>query len=377
MTMQPSQPVEQYTKINMTIELNEENEMLTNLEVAQEIDQTYIIRGATMNDLEKAVELFNICAEAMIGKPEAELEDIRNDWLTPGFDLEGSTRVVIVPDGQSNGQATGQMIGYVEVWDINSVPVTPWVWGRVHPDFEGLGIGTRLLTWAEARARRAIPRVPDGARVAMLTGTISTYHPPKRLFERLGMTVIRQFYDMVIELDKDIPEPKWPENIQLRTFAEVPDLTAVFNSFDEAFKDHWGHVEGPVDEELERWRHWIENDKEFDPTLWFLAMDGDEIAAVSLCRPKLPEDAEMGHVNVLGVRRQWRRQGLALALLHQTFGEFRQRGQKRVSLGVDATSLTGANQLYVKAGMHVYRQFDSYEKVLRPGKDLSLKTLEE
>jgi ribosomal protein S18 acetylase RimI-like enzyme len=104
-------------------------------------------------------------------------------------------------------------------------------------------------------------------------------------------------------------------------------------------------------------------------------MDGDEIAAISLCRFKITDDPEMGFVDTLGVRRPWRRQGLALALLHHTFTEFQNRGQKRVGLGVDAASLTGATRLYEKAGMHVARQFDNYAKILRPGKDISTQTL--
>jgi len=42
-----------------------------------------------------------------------------------------------------------------------------------------------------------------------------------------------------------------------------------------------------------------------------------------------------------------------------------------VGLGVDAQSLTGATRLYEKAGIRVERQYDVYEKELRPGKDLS------
>ena len=109
----------------------------------------------------------------------------------------------------------------------------------------------------------------------------------------------------------------------------------------------------------------------FDPTLWFLAMDGDEMAGVSLCVPKLTEDPEMGLVNVLGVRRPWRGRGLGLALLQHSFVELHKRGAKRVSLGVDASSLTGATRLYEKAGMSVTRQFDAYRKVLREGKDIT------
>jgi len=76
------------------------------------------------------------------------------------------------------------------------------------------------------------------------------------------------------------------------------------------------------------------------------------------------------------VLRPWRRRGLALALLHHTFGEFYRRGKRRVGLGVDADSLTGALRLYEKAGMHPIRQYASFEKELRPGVELSTQTLE-
>ena len=98
---------------------------------------------------------------------------------------------------------------------------------------------------------------------------------------------------------------------------------------------------------------------------------------MSLCHPKVVEDPDMGWVDVLGVRRPWRRRGLALALLHHTFGEFYQRGKRKVGLGVDAQSLTGATRLYEKAGMHVQRQYATYEKELRPGEELSTQSVED
>ncbi|MEZ4726737.1 MAG: hypothetical protein R3E79_06345 [Caldilineaceae bacterium] len=66
---------------------------------------------------------------------------------------------------------------------------------------------------------------------------------------------------------------------------------------------------------------------------------------------------------------------LALALLHHAFGEFYRRGVKKVGLGVDASSLTGATRLYEKAGMKPFRQYNTYEKELRPGRDLTTRQL--
>ena len=84
----------------------------------------------------------------------------------------------------------------------------------------------------------------------------------------------------------------------------------------------------------------------------------------------------MGWLSTLAVRRPWRRQGIALALLHHTFREFHRRGRYRVGLGVDSANLTGATRLYEKAGMRISRQWDAYEKELRPGRELSTQTLE-
>ena len=68
---------------------------------------------------------------------------------------------------------------------------------------------------------------------------------------------------------------------------------------------------------------------------------------------------------MLGVRRAWRRQGLGEALLLRSFAAFRQRGLTRGTLGVDASSVTGATRLYERAGMRVYRDTVFLERAVR------------
>ncbi len=101
----------------------------------------------------------------------------------------------------------------------------------------------------------------------------------------------------------------------------------------------------------------------FDPSLWFLAEDGGEIAGLALNREHEAEKG-VGWVSVLGVRKPWRRKGLGRALLLHSFEEFRRRGFHAAALGVDADSLTGANKLYESAGMQVIRRSDVYEQPL-------------
>jgi ribosomal protein S18 acetylase RimI-like enzyme len=100
-------------------------------------------------------------------------------------------------------------------------------------------------------------------------------------------------------------------------------------------------------------------------------MDGDTIAGLSTCAPRTDDDPDRGWVHTLGVLRDYRRRGIALALLQHSFGVFYKMGKPRAGLGVDGQNLTGATRLYEKAGMHIELQEDTYELELRPGDELS------
>jgi ribosomal protein S18 acetylase RimI-like enzyme len=168
----------------------------------------------------------------------------------------------------------------------------------------------------------------------------------------------------------------------MRSMADLPGTHAdqvrtVALTDQEIFRDHWGFFEQPAEEVVSDWRHWVDNDQEHDPRLWFVAIEGDQIVGLSLCSPTSPQDPQMAWVHSLGVKRPWRRHGIALAMLHYTFGQFYRRGTHKVGLGVDAQSLTGAMRLYEKAGMHPARQETLYEKELRPGVELATQSLSE
>ncbi|MFN8375517.1 MAG: GNAT family N-acetyltransferase [Anaerolineae bacterium] len=191
------------------------------------------------------------------------------------------------------------------------------------------------------------------------------------------MSLIRHNLRMVIDLNEPPAAAQFPEGITVRTMVRPDDDRAVLQTIRDSFRDHWGFVETPFEDELKDFKHYTDNDENFDPSLQFLAMDGDKIVGVSLGAPRTSDDPKMGWVNTLGVVREWRRQGMALALLQHSFGEFYKRGLRKVGLGVDAQSLTGATKLYERAGMRPdpMRQYSNYEKELRAGKDLSVQSL--
>lgn len=333
-----------------------------------ELPSGFTTRGATLDDLKPALELFNRWSRSVI--QEDELTDevaLHTEWVSPGFNPAEDTRLVFAPNGE--------MVGYIEVWTTGKPPIHPWIWARVDPRYEGLGIGTYLLTWGERRAEKALDEVPVDLRVAPQVGTYREATKAKKLFEDIGYHRTRSSYTMRIKLEAVPPAPEWPAGITLRIFSPETDLEAVYRAADESFSDHYGYVDTPFEEGLQRFKHFMTGYAGFDPTLWFMAMDGEEVAGVCLCRNHGYDNPDIGFINTLGVRRPWRKRGIGLALLRHSFGEFYRRGKRGAGLGVDAENLTGALRLYENAGMFVHRAFDRFEKELRPGREISVQSI--
>jgi ribosomal protein S18 acetylase RimI-like enzyme len=335
--------------------------------MATTLPENFTARPAMMDDVEAAVELVNACSIEQIGRPEWEVHQFRNDWQSPNFKPATDLRVVFTPDDK--------LVGYAGVWDSEPY-VQMFGWGNVHPEHKVQGIGTYLAQWIEERAHQSIPKAPQDTRVVLLQSRLSTDKAAQALLLQQGYRMERYGFRMFIEMDAPPPETVIPEGITICPFVREKQMRALVMADRETFRDHRGYVESPFEEEYKEFVHWIDNDPDHDPSLWFLAMYGDEIAGMSLCRFKMAEDPGMGYVETLAVRRPWRRRGVALALLYHSFGELYRRGQRKVGLDVDAQSLTGAPRVYEKAGMYVQRQTTVYEKELRSGQYLMTRYVE-
>jgi len=315
------------------------------------LPKDFSVHAPTMGDIERVANLIDTCEIAERGEPGFALEDLRVDWVKPDFNLETDAWVVVTPEER--------IVGYAVMFNRENVRL--YVLTYVHPEYRNRGIGTHLARMGETRARQQVPEAPPGVRVSVFNPVSSSNHAARALLEQEGYSLSRHFWHMQIDMDEAPPIARWPNGIGLRTFIPGQDDRATFEVREETFEDHWGHV--PM--RFETWRQMMIEREDFDPRLWFLATDGNEIVAGSLCYNYSNE----GWVDKLGVLRPWRRLGLGLALLHHTFGEFYRREQHRVSLGADSQNATGATQLYQRAGMRVAWQYDTYQKELRPGKD--------
>jgi mycothiol synthase len=311
------------------------------------------LRAARWADLEPVAQLIlDVCTndgDATIAFPP---EELRAEWETTGFNLETDTWVMTTNDGR--------VVGYEEF--VNKYAHASLQGdGYVHPDFMGQGIGTTMLRALEERARQEMALAEPGQRVFIRNAMSIGDTVAREMHEAEGYKPIRFFWRMEITLDTAPPAPIWPDGIELRPFEVDGQAYLLYRAHEEAFQDHWGHTPRP----FEVWKHRDIESDEFDPSLWFIAWDGNQIAGYALNRYRNGNS----WVGTLGVRRPWRKRGLGLALLYHSFGEFYKRGKRTISLGVDAANLTGATRLYQKAGMHVAAEYVNYEKELRPGRE--------
>ncbi len=300
------------------------------------------LRPPRDDEFDAMLELMNAQQLAVFGEADATAEELRM-WLTsPSVDVERDVRVL---------EQDGRLVGYVDVDPTRDDPPLWWCDLKVAPDGDTATITGALVGWLERRAREGTIRVWTAASDERGVGTL----------ERLGFSPARHSYRMEIDLSGAPREAAWAEGVTVRPMADGEERRVY-----DAVVEVWRDTSDPTDETFEEWGHWMFETAAFDPGLWFLALAGDELAGFSLCRESTADPAA-GYVAWLGVRRPWRRLGLGEALLLHSFGEFRRRGYRRATLGVDASSPTGATRLYERAGMRVYRDTVFMHKVLTDG----------
>lgn len=290
------------------------------------------VRALTRDDVATIVAMVRADEEALLGMPShVEQGDVEEWW----------SRTDLAHDSWLFGEdgdalAAGWFAPYGDRGIFSGV---------VAQGAKGRGLGTAIVERGEAAAQsRGFERVQSWA-LALDAGAAA-------LFLARGYRDVRRFYDMVAELTAAPSDPELDAPLVLDAFRRE-DAHAFHAAMVESFRDHWDWHGSPFDE-------WWTLRGEDDHTLWFVVRDGDELAAV--VRNEARNSG--GYVGLLGVRRPWRGRGLGKALLLHTFAEFWRRGLRRVSLGVDAQSPTGATMLYESVGMRVETESTVYEKAL-------------
>lgn len=286
-----------------------------------------VARAATKADAEAVTALVNLLAERDVGARET-VDDVRG-W----FDLPNVQAVVV--------EQAGRVVGY---GDVASEDAGSRHWLDLRIDPAHPEAAACVLAELERRVGGGLLRASVSGRDDVVRGAV----------EAAGYRTVRHSYTMRIELDEAPAPASWPDGVEVRSMAGDDDVRRAYDTYVESFADAWDFNAEPYEE----FRRWQVEQEHFDPSLWFLAEDGGELAGISLCRLR----ADTGWVSMLGVRRPWRRRGLGEALLRHSFARLYGHGMHAVELGVDAESPTGAVRLYERAGMHVARRRETWER---------------
>ena len=238
-----------------------------------------------------------------------------------------------------------------------------WHIGHSLPAWRRKGIGRAMFRWCEDRLREIAADHPRDGNRYFNCFTADTQPGKEALFQSEGYEPIRHFVEMARPLGDELPEVPMPPDLEVRP-VEEEHIRLIWEASTEAFRDHWGFVE-PTEES---YKEWLE-EPTFNPDLWKVAWDGDQVAGMVLNFVNERENEEYnrkrGWTENIAVRRPWRRRGLAKALIAMSFHFLRDLGMEEAALGVDTQNLSGAFRLYEGLGFEKVKRWTDYRKPLK------------
>lgn len=186
----------------------------------------------------------------------------------------------------------------------------------------------------------------------------------KRLLEARNFKITRHFFEMKRSIEVPIPQYSLPDGIVIKPADTEEKIIKVVKALDKAFEDHFAHT--PLtDEMIAAWRQEVS----FMPPLWQVAWDGEQPVASILNYVNEKENQQFnrkrGYTEHITTLREYRKKGLAKALLSRSIQMFREMGMQETALGVDAINPSGALKLYQSFGYQTYKRAVALEKTIR------------
>jgi mycothiol synthase len=291
------------------------------------------LRAPVLDDAPAVLAVFVARELADLGAPIHRLEDLREEWQGSELKLEDDAQVVEA--------GAGRIVAYAEVRRHGTLAV-------VAPEYEGRGIGARLLEWAEGRERahrhplyRQWVAATNASARALLTGA--------------GYAKARSYWRLVLPLEGVGAPPPPPAGLHLRS-VDVERDGARLHALDGA------SFAGAPDYSAESFEQFREEHLEahdFDAGLSLVAEREGRIVAFLLTRRR--DEEAVGFVAILAVDPEYQRRGIGTVLLRQAFAGFAVVGLREAMLMV-ASDNPRALRVYERVGMIVQLQFDIYER---------------
>jgi mycothiol synthase len=303
-----------------------------------------LTRGYEAADAPALAELMNLIEEHAGGRPCYLADELQELISALVRDPARDSSMLFGPGGElvAAGFTTTPPAGGHRIY----------LTGGVHPRWRGRGIGRAVLGRHLARAMEIHDELAPDAAWTAESRTPLGGEDAARLYRRFGMTPLRYWFEMAAPT-AGAAALAVPPGVRVAAYSAEHEV-ALYSTHMEAFADNWGHQQ----RDLASWVALTVRSTRFLPELSRLAFEGGELIGYVLTyRHPEPDRVYVGHV---GVRRPWRKRGLAGAMLADVLAAAGRAGYKQVALDVDADSPTGAVGVYERVGFAVELSSVSY-----------------
>ncbi len=231
-------------------------------------------------------------------------------------------------------------------------PRRAYLTGGVHPGWRQQGIGSALLGWQLRQAREWYLQTwrPGHGPLRVICPVDARLDAQRGLYEANGLRPLRWFADLSLTFDGPPPQVPPPPGIRVVPMSHKHS-EAVRRAHNEAFADHWGSQ--PIDRA--RWEEQLSRSTARMSWSW-VALEAETSEVVGYVTNAAYEQDwaaqgfSEGWTDRLGVRRPWRGQGVAKALLSASMRSYVEAGLEAAGLGVDNDNPSGGFQLYESLG---------------------------
>jgi GNAT superfamily N-acetyltransferase len=263
----------------------------------------------------------------------------------------GGMQLILRPAADGDGhvaEVRGVAVGRARMrwWDEADGTRLYLLTGSVDALHKGRGYGRRILAWQEQHAREHAA-ADRGVGTPMFGANVES--------DRQQALLIAAGYSVAftrVHLRKELGPPedlRLPAGVELRT-ASVEDHRAVFDANAEVFGES---ALGYVQDSLEGFEADVAADFP-DHRLWTLAWDRDRLIGWVI--------SGLEDTPWVGVRADWRRRGLASALLRDNHARLWEYGVRTASLWTILENATGSVALYESLGYRITDRQPRYRK---------------
>jgi len=231
---------------------------------------------------------------------------------------------------------------------------------NIEPEARGLGVEQLLVRHALERSERIVAEFGRDKAMAVLVFVTSRDEAQIMVVEAAGFRRVRAGVQLIRPDLEDIPEIPLPDGFEIRRIGAADRVMhrRVWEAASRAFSESYGE-QAQTEDQFDRW---LSSD-EFNPPLWRVAFHGDAIAAqiLNFLGEREPDGSRIGWTESISTQPEFRRMGLARALLAESLRAVRDAGATKAALGADSQNPNQAQTLYESMGFGVVSTMYDYQ----------------